>query len=258
MRIPVREADPEKLGSPATPLLGRRRLLTSGLCAAASVASGCSLLAESASLSYALKVTASVGERSAIGASVIKLRWVDNQLFPNPGPVVVSQAWGQSPSINLGDEHGYIFALLTRRESPTYYSSMPTRLLAPHIEPVENPDSKAGPILGRLRRMSQLNGPFLAPREEWPTFVTFADLDDPKTVREIDPNQFVTRGGSVANVERVEISITRAPVTQGLERTLPWLEKIGKTQLDGQSSRVVPAPSYANELSAEDFQRAGF
>jgi hypothetical protein len=53
------------------------------------------------------------------------------------------------------------------------------------------------------------------PREYWPMVVRFADLNDPKSVEQVDP--------SAAGVKRILLETSRDAVTTGIEKRLKWL-----------------------------------
>ena len=53
------------------------------------------------------------------------------------------------------------------------------------------------------------------PRDNWPMFVRFADINDPKSVERIDPQ--------AAGVRRITVETTRDPFTTGIVKRLGWL-----------------------------------
>ena len=56
-----------------------------------------------------------------------------------------------------------------------------------------------------------------------PTFVTFADLNDPKTARVVSPKDFEGVFGPGVQLKRVEIEMTRERITRGIDRRIPWI-----------------------------------
>jgi len=56
-----------------------------------------------------------------------------------------------------------------------------------------------------------------------PTLVTFADLNDPQSMRVIQPGQLEAAFGPDVRFKRIWIEITRNPVTTALEQKLPFL-----------------------------------
>ncbi len=53
------------------------------------------------------------------------------------------------------------------------------------------------------------------PRENWPIMVRFADINDPKSIEQVDP--------ATAGVKRILLKTTRDEVTTGIEMRLKWL-----------------------------------
>jgi hypothetical protein len=87
--------------------------------------------------------------------------------------------------------------------------------------------------------------------KQYPNFVRFRSLDDPKTIENIrrpdmnmseiqqeDPRRpiidFESAFGSGVNLKEVTIEMTDDPVTQGIEKYLPWVPTIGGGNLAGE------------------------
>jgi len=77
---------------------------------------------------------------------------------------------------------------------------------------------------------AELSAPLL------PVFVTFADLNNPKTARVVQPQAFPQVFGEGVRLQRVSIEITNAPVTRHIERQLPWLRDYRTSYLHGKPS----------------------
>lgn len=66
--------------------------------------------------------------------------------------------------------------------------------------------------------------PVPVPDECLPLMVTFDDLDDPASVRRVDPHDLAATFGDGVALEAVTIAVTEAAVTEGRVRDLlPWL-----------------------------------
>jgi hypothetical protein len=74
-----------------------------------------------------------------------------------------------------------------------------------------------------------------------PTFVTFTDLNDPKTARVVRPDEFSTVFGEGVAFRGARIELTNDPVTKGIEARLPWLSHVEKYRTD-------PANPFTNTL----------
>lgn len=55
-----------------------------------------------------------------------------------------------------------------------------------------------------------------------PTLVTFTDLNDPMSVRVVDPDGFEQAFGPGVRFKRAFIEMTNDQVTRGIEKKLPW------------------------------------
>ncbi len=85
-----------------------------------------------------------------------------------------------------------------------------------------------------------------------PDLVTFADINDSKTVIEVDP-EFPSRAlASDFSWRRITIEITDDPLTRGIETRLTWLVGL-KTSLGGK--KLVDTNSLADNLGKGSFKR---
>lgn len=87
-----------------------------------------------------------------------------------------------------------------------------------------------------------------------PMLVHFSDLNDPKSVVQVDPTDLGASFGTGVVLRDVIIEVTEEPITTGIVARLPWLKTI-EGQLDG--SRLHTGATFANELNKYDFYRGG-
>jgi hypothetical protein len=72
------------------------------------------------------------------------------------------------------------------------------------------------------------------PRKIYPRLVTFGDLNDPLSVREIDPDNLGSAFGPGYRLRSITLEITDEPLTRGpMETTLPWLKALDGGYLHG-------------------------
>jgi hypothetical protein len=89
---------------------------------------------------------------------------------------------------------------------------------------------------GNWREQFWLTGIGDLPPDSVPTLVTFSDINDPRTARVVPPQEFESVFGPGVRFKRAWIQtvsagiwplnllgITGVPITQGIERILPWL-----------------------------------
>jgi hypothetical protein len=73
------------------------------------------------------------------------------------------------------------------------------------------------PKYGRLQDSGEI------PASDLPTFVTFTDLNDPKTARVVEPYEFPEVFGEGVRFRGATIEMTRDAVTNGITEKLPWI-----------------------------------
>ena len=73
-------------------------------------------------------------------------------------------------------------------------------------------------------------------RADWPLMVRFGDINDPKTVEQVDPDTI--------GVKRIVLETTRADVTTGIEKRIPWIIKAESFKYEGRAyGDLYPLPS---------------
>lgn len=156
------------------------------------------------------KITLTVGTpQGDIVASSVQLAGVRShsigQVTASDGRYLKGEAVVLQLPKNTGSK--YLFALLKDRGS--IYD----------FYPLELRDFKKNP-------MDYLNsGPLELNTRQYPMLVTFNNIDDPKSVREVDPDDIAATFGAGYVLKSIALDITREPITQGkLENVLGWLE----------------------------------
>jgi hypothetical protein len=91
-------------------------------------------------------------------------------------------------------------------------------------------------------------------RKFYPTFVTFADINDPKSVILVNPERFSDVFGPGYALKSITIAVTDEPLTQGtVDMLLPWLPNYYDKLLDGRKYPDAQNPSIANKLGSGMF-----
>ena len=133
------------------------------------------------------------------------------------GPLVPGEARGGGVSrageaviVDLGDGK-YLFALLPNPDS--------TQIFFPGQGPQDVAPKMAG-LIGQSRKLN----PRDYPKVSFPMLVTFSDIKNPKTVREVPPTNIAAVFGSGYRLKAVTLEITDEPVTEGgVAKALGWL-----------------------------------
>ena len=166
---------------------------------------------------------------------------------------------GEALYLDLGPGHRPLIASLSPRpksETATSKSCWgqngPTCLTDLYAIPKLEWDLDSKKLNGFDELLRQ-RGPRDISPEQLSLLVTFADVNEPKTVLEVDPaNPNQALGGGFA-WKRITLEITDEAVTTGLENKLGWLINWPGGMLDG--NRVTKNTTLANNLSPFDFRR---
>lgn len=67
------------------------------------------------------------------------------------------------------------------------------------------------------------------PEDKYPLLVTLDDIDDPASVKRVNPENLAAVFGDGYRLKSIAITITDEPVTKGsIEKILPWLADVGR------------------------------
>jgi hypothetical protein len=108
-----------------------------------------------------------------------------------------------------------------------------------------------------LRAIPDLTGPVAIPTDELPLLVTFDDITDPLTVRQVTPADLDSVFGPGVSLAAATLEVTDEPMMTGrVEEVLKWLKDTGGGMLDGANSSSIAAENrLANDLTLWDFRR---
>lgn len=212
---------------------------------------------------YRMTVTVETPEGDKSGYVVWQVT-ADSNWAPLPEQAPMNfEVKGEAVVVDLG-QRGVLFALLRGQTLGSDYSKY---VLFKAI-PSPAPSSRIAKPLGADVKF--VGGTPLPP-DQYPMFVRFRDLNDPKTVESlmtqkrcpdtsgypvkycITEDRFVEAFGEGVNLKSVTLTITDEPVTSGIvEKYLPWLTSIGKGNLGGGR---FSGPNFYESLGAWDFKR---
>jgi len=202
-------------------------------------------------------------EGEATGSSVTEHEtgFQDGWLGGMAGHSLVDGMRGEATVVDLG-KRGLLFALLspdkTRKGSggPGGYEYAVFSDLNEQArsDANGNEDKRIAYFIDSLNRLKPSGD--ISPRN-LSLMVRFRDVNDPRTVERIDPENLAASFGAGVWLKRATIEIVDEPLTTGIEKRLPWLDGLASTHasLDGDTSmaRYVDAP-LANELDAGNFR----
>ncbi|MBZ9794999.1 hypothetical protein [Mesorhizobium sp. ES1-4] len=104
--------------------------------------------------------------------------------------------------------------------------------------------------------LETMQGTHRVPRPLYPTLVTFDDLNDPSSVRLVDPDHLDVVFGSGVTLNRITLEITNSRITNGeLENVLKWIPNYYVAHFDGARYETMSAPNrLANALTSGAFK----
>lgn len=160
---------------------------------------------------YRMQVSVQVGDQLKTGSSVIQVR-LERQPpgFPN---AVVQTISGEAVFVELGAGRNVLALLGSGPNSLTY--DYPAYVVPRHFK-LDYTDSD-------LPKFPSLQGSWALSAAEMPTLVSFADINDPKSARVLDPQNLAATLGADVSLKDIVVEMTDAPVTRRIFSLVPWL-----------------------------------
>jgi hypothetical protein len=195
-----------------------RRCFLLGLAIAGiAVLSGC----DKSSWSYRYRLTLFVetpeGEKS--GTGVVEILVTKAAISLNQMPM----NWelrGEAVSVDLG-KRGALFALLEGGRPAQSFLALPQAVFerTGTLDRRYTAEEREGKLEG-LQASAELA------RDEIPLLARFRDIDDPKTIEIVDPDDLAKSFGEGVRLLRAIIETTKEPITKRIERQLKWLPEL--------------------------------
>jgi hypothetical protein len=88
---------------------------------------------------------------------------------------------------------------------------------------------RSGDFFDWARRIAESRGPRPITPADLPDLVTFPDVNDPKSVVEVDPNDLGATLGPGVEWRAITLEVTDEPVTNGIAEKLRWLKELTTT-----------------------------
>ena len=157
------------------------------------------------------------------GSSVVRVSWRKNDpLGAANGATWLSGIRGESAFVEV-PERGVLFGLLSNSgNGAALTADLPTRLMTgrkglargeAEFSAVEAAVGKTWPV----------------PLSLYPFLVTFGDINNPKTVQNVEPDNLAATFGPGVSLKRITLEITDEPVTEGkVESVLGWLNSVNR------------------------------
>ncbi|MEA2969748.1 MAG: hypothetical protein QOE78_3009 [Alphaproteobacteria bacterium] len=165
---------------------------------------------------------------------------------------------GEALYLDLGPGARPLVALLTSQLRPTYGKEQRwTRDAGPGVRTLSRlyEQSPSPDYMDDVPRIARMRGPRKITTADLPDLVTFADINDPKSVIEVDPNDLQATLGPNMAWHEITLESTDEPITKDIKTRLPWLPAYYYGMLDG--ARYRDKNTLANTLSTADFDQSG-
>lgn len=239
-------------------MMARRKVLSAIAGCAAALLCGCDV--NSPTMNYIwqephypkLKVEVETPEGIKTGYSVIEVKWnkAGRGFNVRGEAVAVDLPKGQTLFVLLGanasvDWAAYLHQIVKLENSPKDQALYYSRIAA-------NRQVWAIPRTKEYFGNKELH-------DNYPYFVRFRDINDPKSVEQVDPDDLAKIFGSSVKLKSFTLQMTDEPVTVGIEKRLSWLGEYAQrgARLNGNTSIAVSTNDLSDNLGAGSF-KAGF
>lgn len=203
---------------------------------------GCNPFDRGSSWHQRLVLEVETPEGVVSGGSVVETRIWKSWAPGDANGMLLSDSTGEASFVEVAPGK-YLFALLDHGSTP----SLPLELFFSDPKPsVWERAEMLGNMQGETR---------VVPAELYPLLVTFTDIDDPASVRQVDPNNLADTFGAGVQLNRVILEITDEKVTAGqMDNLLGWLDEYYDKRLDGNRLGTIEASNrLANDLASGAF-----
>jgi hypothetical protein len=147
-----------------------------------------------------------------IGSAVTAVSFFDDNIMVD-GAQIHTSIKGEAVVLDLGQGH-YLFALLSHSEAPEYIA-----WLAPKI--IFERDKIGG--WDAIAEANSLTSPLVVPPKHYPMLVTFGDISDPKSVKEVKPDDLAATFGPGHSLKSITWEITNEAIAEGeVENVVKW------------------------------------
>ncbi|CAN2536669.1 hypothetical+protein [Methylocapsa aurea] len=225
-------------------MTARRRFLRGLAIAGITVLSGCGKWSWNYRYRLTLFIETPEGEKS--GTGVVEILVTKAAISLNQMPM----NWelrGEAVAVDLG-KRGTLFALIGGGRPAQSFLALP-QVVFERTEALDRrytAEERESKLEG-LKASAQLT------RDEIPFLARFRDINDPKTVEIVDPDDLAKSFGEGVRLLHAIIEMTKEPATPGIDKKLGWLSQYYDRQLGGARFPAIRG-SVANQLSSGYFK----
>jgi hypothetical protein len=207
--------------------------------------------------SYRYKLTLAVNTPDGVrrASSVVEVTFWEVSI---PGRGIMHKLNGEALYLDLGPGARPLIALLTSQLHPKYGKDLrwsrdagPDDNLLSQLYGPTLPD-----LLDDVSRIARTRGAHKIAPNDLPDLVTFADMKNPGSVVEVDPNNLWATLGPGVGWNEITLECTDEPITTGIEKKLTWLPDYFQRNLRLDGSDLITTRKLANILSWPDFDHS--
>jgi hypothetical protein len=195
------------------------------ICAALALG-GCG---RSASFRYKLSLSLFTPDGVKSGYSVVAARFAE---FRIPERGLGHGISGQGIYIDLGPGRRPLIALLTSKREPNqkpedifWDEGIPFDLFTKRCLGLKTYED----AIAVVSDISACTTPLRLSTAELPDIVTFADVNDPRSIMKVDPENLSATFGPGVAWREMTLQWTDEPITSGIEKQLPWVDTYQKS-----------------------------
>jgi hypothetical protein len=226
----------------------KRILSAIAVIAAALTLSGCWKNTYTWNQKLSVTVETPDGERSGSAVTQVTATIGEGGLLPTNAAYTVK---GEAAVVDLGNGK-YLFALLANSggNATEYWAVNNFQRMVMDNYPYSTEDlDKFYSALEKIRAIQTLAS------DRYPLLVTFGDLADPMSVREVKPRDLEAAFGTGYRLKSITLAITDETVTKGeVQKLLSWIQEYFDKHLDRNTIETINATNrLANSLASGNF-----
>lgn len=191
---------------------------------------------------YRFKMTVEVETLQGVrtGSSVYEVQGFGTTDLTTGGTGSYTKLRGEAVAVDLpGDQT--LFALLRMangNSADDHLGIMSMRTMDPAMT-----NTKKDQSAKRIARGDGIKSPVDVAPENYPMLVTFTDINDPKSVKRVDPANLAASFEVGVRLKRIVVEVTDDAVTTGIEKRLAWLVQVDNYnfQKDGPFYKNFPS-----------------
>lgn len=181
------------------------------------------------------------GEVSGSSVSEVDITLREDALWTTTGYAYKSHLSGEAVVVELAPGK-YLFAVLEEKQ----------KLLA--LKVIAGDQAAAQPTKADLEKVETHHGPVVLNRVNYPTLVTFTDINHPKSVREVKPSDLASSLGPGYSLKSITLEITdESKNVEKIKKILLWIDAYYDKSLDGSKYPDMQNSNIGNHLASGSF-----